>query len=460
MPKFAIPKFNIAHKPNLPDLEEFKAFVAKKVGDTTKIKLLPCEDIYRKYYDRVVEEWGRKKTLEHLPPKIFNKIPVFAAISFDGQPKLIDNDKFRQAWLALMAKRKNARHARKIYRCVLRNYNSYQPYLEHIFAYVKPLIKSSTLPLCKKLSALDDRYGLLTHALVENITTHILRHTDKSIDDILLAMGIVGSLREAELSAVVGRKILAQNSKRLRNEDDSMLARTFEYFKNATTDDHKLRLEYMRNDMLKSLLGNYFEKEPSEKIKEQLEAFTDRYLGDPRADPRWHGVEENIRRVVVRWKVGLTLKTFFKLLDHAARLDKTHDRHWQARKKFWQDYLDRGKITGAWVVLGKNYLDNHNVLLADNLKFAKFLNSTGIKNSHCAIIMRVNNSVLTEWSHVGGLRIWKAGDERAPQLYQDSYAPQSLKNMKISEDGYIRHQANWQEKARSILEGETTFRRW
>ena len=37
---------------------------------------------------------GEKKTLEHLPPKIFNKIPVFAAISFDGQTELIANDKF------------------------------------------------------------------------------------------------------------------------------------------------------------------------------------------------------------------------------------------------------------------------------------------------------------------------------------------------------------------------------
>ena len=460
MPKFAIPKFNIVCKPNLPDLEEFKAFVAKKIGDTTKLKLLPCEDRYRKYYDRVVEEWGSKKPLEHLPAKIFNKIPVIAVLSFVGKPKLIDNDNFRQAWLALMPKRKNARHARKIYRGVLRNYNSYQPHLEHIFAYVKPLIKSAALPLCKKLSALDDRYGLLTHALVENITTHILRHTDKSIDDILLDMGIVGSLREAELSAVVGRKILAQNSKRLRNEDDSMLARTFEYFKNDTADGHKLRLEYIRNDMLKSLLGNYLEKDPPEKIKKQLEDFTDRYLGDPRADPRWHGVEENIRQVAARWKIGVTLRAFFTLLDHAARLDKTHDRHWQARKKFWQGYLDRGKITGAWVVLGKNYLDNHDFLSEGNLKFGKFSSHTSIQSSHCAIIMQINNSVLTEWSHVGALRIWEAGDKRAPKLHEESYAPRLLKNMKTDEGGYIRHQANWQEKARSILKGETTFRRW
>ena len=228
---------------------------------------------------------------------------------------------------------------------------------------------------------------------------------------------MAGSLREIGIGAAIGREILAQNYACLSKEDDSILARTLEYFKNNTEDT--LRLEYLRNDMLKSLLGNYFDKDPPEKIKQQIEAFTDHYLGDPRGNPRWRGVEEHIAQVVVRWKIGVTLRAFFALLDHVASQDETHARHWQARKEFWQDYLERGKITGAWVVLGKKHLYNRDFFNMGNLEFGEFSSHTGIKSSHCAIIMQINNFILTEWSHVGGLRIWEEGDKRAPKLYQD-----------------------------------------
>lgn len=462
MAKFVAPKLEIVPQPNIPSLEEFKGFVAKKVGNTDKAESLAYEELYRKYYDQILVAWNRYRqeeiSLTSLPLKIFNKIPIIAAISFDNQPKLIDNAAFRQVWLTLVTEKNDARHARKIYRAVLRNYDSYQPYLEQVFACIKPLIKSASQPLCKKLAALDDRYNLLNPTLIKNITNHIFQHQDKPVDDVLLDMGIAGASREAGIGAVVGKEILAQNYTCLSSNDNSMLAKTFAYFSNATEDT--LRLEYLRNELLKSLLGNYLEQDPPAKIKQDIEEFIDRFVGDPRANPNWTGVEERIAQVVMRWKIGVTLKSFFALLDHVARTDSTHDRHWQARKQFWQDYLDRGKIKGAWVVLGKKYFDNQSFFSAGNLKFGKFIAYTGIQSSHCAIIMQVNDGTLTEWSHSGALRIWRKDEEGAPKMYQDTYHPDDLKNKQRYEDGYVVHGGNWQEKAREILEDKTEFRRW
>ena len=464
MPKFAVPKFNIAAKPNIPDIEQFRKFVSQKIGDVEKVKTPDYENRYRKYYNEIIAVWnkkrlwGKEKSLATLPAKIFNKIPVIAVISFDEKPKLIDDDKFRQAWVELVAKKKDSRHARKIYRSVLRNYDRYQPYLEHIFTYIKPLIKTSSLPLCKKLATLDDRYDLLSPLLVNNITDYIFQHTDESIDDILLDMGIAGSLREGDIGEAIGDYILVQNFYCLGDNDDSLLKRTFEYFSNDA--ENTLRLAHLRNDLLKSLLGNYLDQDPPAKIKQAIENFTDKYLGDPRGNPKWRGVEAEIMQVVLRWKISVTLRAFFALLDYVARNDDTHDRHWQARKEFWQGYLDQGKITGAWVVLGRACLNNYDFLNIGNLKFGKFSNHKGIQSSHCAIIMQINGRTLTEWSHVGGLRIWERNDEHAPQLYREAYQPKELKELETYEDGFIRHQGNWQEKAREILEGETEFRRW
>lgn len=458
MSKFAVPKFNIAAKPSIPDIEAFKAFVAQKIGDVANIKPPDYESRYRKYYYQIMAVWNKEQSLTTLPAKIFNKMPVIAVISFDGEPKFIDNDKFRQAWLELVAEKKDSRQARKIYRNILRNYHSYYPHLEHIFAYVNPLIRNASQALCKKLAALDDRYDLLSPLLVKNITTYILQHADEHIDDILLDMGIVGSLREAGIGAAVGMEILAQNYACLSNNDDSLLTITFEYFSNDTEDT--LRLAHLRSDILKSLLENYVNQDPPAKIRQAIEAFTDKYLGDPRGNPRWVGVEEEIMQVVLRWKIGVTLRAFFDLLDHVAKQDSTHDKHWRARKVFWQGYLSQGKITGAWVVLGKKYFYNHDFLKVGNLKFGKFLKHKGIQSSHCAIIMQIRGCTITEWSHVGSLRIWEGDDKRAPQLYKEAYHPDDLKNMQTYEDGFIRHQGNWQERAREILEGETEFRRW
>ena len=458
MAKFSVPKFKLSPKPNIPDIEQFKKFVAKKIGDTSRRAQLPYQDLYRQYYDQIIAEWNKGKSLTTLPPKIFNKIPVIAALSFDGKPKLIDADKFRQAWLALVDERKDSRHARKIYRVLLRNYHSYRPHLDHIFACTRPLIRNSSLPLCKKLAALDSRYEVLNPLLVKNIAAYISQHPNRSVDDTLLDMGVAGSLREADIGAAVGTEILKQNDICLRRNDDSMLAITFAYFSDDKEDS--LRLEYMRSDLLTSLLENYVDQDPPAKIKQALEAFIDRYLGDPRANPKWHGVEERIKQVVSRWKVAVTLRAFFALLDHVASQDSTHARHWQARKKFWQGYLDRKKITGAWVVLGRQYFYNHEFLNVGDLKFGEFSSTKGIQSSHCAIIMQIKGRTLTEWSHVGGLRIWEKDDERAPQLYRDTYHPDALKNKRSYEEGYVRHLGNWQEKARALLEEDTEFRRW
>ena len=458
MTKFATPKFNIAAKPNICSIEQFRKFVTQKVGDVANIKPPDYESRYRKYYYQIIAVWNKEQSLTTLPAKIFKKIPVIAVISFDGEPKLIDNDMFRQAWLALIGERNDSRQARKIYRAVLRNYYSYQPHLEHVFVYIKPLIRNASQPLCKKLTALDNRYDLISPLIIKNITAYILQHANESIDDILLDMGIAGALREADISAAVGNEILAQNYSCLSNNDDSMLAITLAYFSNDT--ENTLRLEYLRNDILKSLLENYIHQDPPAKIKKAIEGFTNNYLGDPRANPRWRGVKDEIVQVVVRWKVGVTLEAFFALLDHVAHTDSTHDRHWQARKEFWQGYLDRGKITAAWVVLGKTYLNDRKFLNADNLKFGEFSAQVGIKRSHCAIIMQISGHTITEWSHVGALRIWEGDDKRAPQLYQDIYHPDDLRNLKTHEDGYIPHHINWQQRAQDILESETTFRRW
>ena len=443
-------------KPRLPKIEQFNAYVDSKIGEILNHSVAYDDELYQRYHRTVALHWQQHRSLNNLSPKLFNKLRIIAVLSYDDQEKLIEDEQFRREWLNLISTRNNSRAACRIYQAVLQHYDSYASYLAEIFAVIAPVIKNSPLPRCQSLAALDAQYGVFSANLVNNIADHIMCQLDQPIDTIFTSLQLNTTLRGGELGAAIGKTILAKNFSRLTHNDNSLLARTIDYF----SDEQELRLPYLLNDILQSLLGNYLDNDPPDDTRTDIEKFTDTHLGDPRISPKWHGVREKLRRVVERWKVGVTLQAFFALLDHVARNDATHDRHWQARKKFWQGYLDRREITAAWLVLGKRYLHNRDFFPAGDIAYGQFSTHAGIETSHCAIIMRIKGYVLSEWSHSGALRIWEDNDRRCPQFNRKQYHPNELKKLGIYDRGRIPHQGDWQGRVQRFLAGQATFRLW
>ena len=149
----------------------------------------------------------------------------------------------------------------------------------------------------------------------------------------------------------------------------------------------------------------------------------------------------------------VTIEVFFELLNKIAKDDPIHDHHWRQRRDFWYEYLVNGQVEDAWMVLGKKYLYDRNSLPpeAKQLGYGSFINNQGITNRHCAIIMKIKNLIVVEFSHNGALRIWRTSNRYAPRLRQKYYQPSKLQ---WHQDQRFVHSKNWQQKVQGFISNE------
>ena len=149
----------------------------------------------------------------------------------------------------------------------------------------------------------------------------------------------------------------------------------------------------------------------------------------------------------------VTIDMFFDLLNKIAKDNPVHDRHWRQRRDFWRNHLANGQVEDAWMVLGKKYLYDLNSLPSEakQLGYGSFINNRAITNRHCAIIMKMKNLIVVEFSHSGALRIWRITNRHAPRLRQKYYQPIKLR---WHQDQRFIHGKNWQQKVQGFIDRE------
>jgi hypothetical protein len=142
---------------------------------------------------------------------------------------------------------------------------------------------------------------------------------------------------------------------------------------------------------------------------------------DPQAVFRWRGVSDRAGAVLNRWLDGDTIRIFVHVLE------KTADKTWSFRRRFWMAYYDAGYIDAAWLALGPEALERA-------LEFRQ--GGTGIEfgklegifaQNQSVLLLRIGSLVFAEWSHKGSLRAFEEGSRGAPRLYLDSYDGASLR---------------------------------
>lgn len=438
--------------PPLVDLNEFKCFVANAISKHHLSSIINSNITnFERYYDEILDTWKRRKNLESLSYKTFKKMPIIFSMPFQNRESLLMIDDFLESYLEIIKRKNDHRSARKLFKKLLRNFKTFKYKIKIIIDTIRPIIKNSDNFLCKKLSSIDDRYQIISMDIIQVICNQILsiplsNETTNSIDLMFANLGISPELQEGELGEEVGKELLQSNREKMSDNDFSALDRTLEYFI-KDNDNKVIRLSHLHDYIIESLLCCFIENDPNKEVKEKLSGFIDAFFGDPRGNPKWGTVRDDIKGILLRWKVGVTLSVFFKLLDDVAHENQTHARHWPRRKAFWKGLLDRGEIYEAWIVLGKRYLEIKEKYLADDINFAKFSSNKNIEENHCAIILRIRGYVVAEWSHNGATRVYNSRNSRAPRFYQETYNPEELRTLSRSDNGYIAHsQTTWEAK--------------
>jgi hypothetical protein len=203
----------------------------------------------------------------------------------------------------------------------------------------------------------------------------------------------------------------------------------------------------------RALLSPYLSQQPDDKTLSVIEPFLLEYFGDPRMNPgRWASVPEDLVGVMKRWLAKASIELLLKVVD------KSNDTvQWEERHAFWSHYFDLGLITDAWVALGRDA-----ALVARRLVRQGVLHGASdygvidrgsVQPDHSVLIFRLQDFVISEWTHSGKVRIYDAANKHSPKFYQRRYSADLLRRDQNANVRVIHH-SNWRGKVSGFLQYE------
>ncbi|WP_295883935.1 EH signature domain-containing protein [uncultured Thiohalocapsa sp.] len=284
-----------------------------------------------------------------------------------------------------------------------------------------------------------------------------LAQAEEAPDLVLERCCLAGQLTTGEFAREAFSRFLAATSSQLRTASAStnLLERLLSLSRRPD-DARRFRFERDRFALVNGLLLPFAEGSPGPAVAEPIKAFMLDMLGDPRLTGTWNGADPRARQVMLGWMVTQTLEDFFRLLEYAANSDATARRHWAARKTFWSRYLRAGVIADAWVALGPvARIEARDMLSGSGQTYAVLKPGYNVQKNHSAIVMRIGNLVITEWSHSGSFRAWRSDAPACPRLYQDTYTRRELVTNPVHE---LAHYSGWQSRVADLIYDETGIR--
>lgn len=177
--------------------------------------------------------------------------------------------------------------------------------------------------------------------------------------------------------------------------------------------------------LVHGLLAPWLEKAPSSELKARLQTLLLARVGDPRfkGAARWAALTremvargypkaDRIEPMLRYWLIGEAFELFFKLLADTT----VNPAQWQRRQKFWRRYLDAGRISNAWFVLGSDAA-HWAKTQGDRLKRGQYGQlSAGANAQQSALLLQIGELTIAEWSDNGSCCFWRPGATEMPQF--------------------------------------------
>lgn len=158
--------------------------------------------------------------------------------------------------------------------------------------------------------------------------------------------------------------------------------------------------------------------------------------GDPRTKPgAWRSVREQAPQayaVLMRWLTRASVFQFFDIVDRSLARDPAGRTMWAYRRRFWTAYLlgEEGAptIEEAWVAFGDEgaWLARKAARENNEAGLAAFGTQEDRSGTHAALIMRIGDWTIVDWSHNAKCNFWRRDAKGAPHLYQSRYPAGTL----------------------------------
>ena len=189
--------------------------------------------------------------------------------------------------------------------------------------------------------------------------------------------------------------------------------------------------------------------------------------GDPRTKPgAWRHVREHAPQAyaaLMRWLTRASVFQFFDIVDRSLARDPAGRTMWAYRRRFWTAYLlgEEGApmIEQAWVAFGNEGARLARQAAKENTEegLAAFGRQEDKSETHAALIMRVGDWTVVDWSHSAKCNFWRKGTTGAPHLYQARYPSGTLYNAPHSASHYSPSTFTWQKNFAEIIEEKRFF---
>lgn len=197
---------------------------------------------------------------------------------------------------------------------------------------------------------------------------------------------------------------------------------------------------------------------PSAELEARIRNLFLAALGDPRFKKNigWNRVDDLDRQVFIQWMNAASVRQFFDIVTETMSTDDER-RMWRYRRKFWTAYLD--DVQDAWVVFGPEgaRLARRRAVETGDESFRKFarFSTSGAQSSHAALLLKIGDLVVAEWSHSGKCRMWVSSGRAIPELYESEYAVHALREGEWETSHHGNEHYSWQFKVASKIRAHT-----
>jgi hypothetical protein len=208
-----------------------------------------------------------------------------------------------------------------------------------------------------------------------------------------------------------------------------------------------------------ALLDPWANAEPPDTHRRVILGELEAFAGDPRIRPgRWNIVKDRepaAYATLLRWLTKASVYQFFDIVDRVA------DRQmWRYRRAFWTAFLEAGHIEQAWVVFGANGERFARQAARESgdkslTVFGRLLSGRGRSPDHAALVMKIGDLTIAEWSHNGKYNIWPRGSTNAPKLFEELYHPDELRLAPIDGSHTSNESYGWQRTVAGIIRSHT-----
>jgi hypothetical protein len=252
----------------------------------------------------------------------------------------------------------------------------------------------------------------------------------------LFALGI----SDGEVTTRFAEKLFREAAKRLSN--GFVNSQQLDKFKTLVVDGERIHDSVKLAAMVGLILGCQ-KLSPGETFVKDIAKIIEANFDDPVLHKgRWPAVPEDLGGIgarnrcietVKRWQTFRSITLFFSIIEKVVQGQHSHQ--FPVRRAFWLKYFEQGLVQDAWVILGTKAQSEISRLRLeiDDLASLRWGRLTGASSDQSALLLRLGDITVMEFSHSGRARIWGEKDKSSPrfktipELHAKSYSADNLR---------------------------------